>query len=164
MYVPTPMGVKDRAKRARKAAAAKTEEKPPALLGQNPDLVMATVIDVFHKVGELGCSLWPSVLLHELVPGSALEDGFGVIDGRMCFYAVWVSSKGEEYDPGTAILRVLNESFTEPVALARDPVGPRVDDDEAEHRKSLASYRQDPAEWWKRAPPGLSRIRKFLRK
>ena len=165
------MGVKDRAKRARKAAAAaEAEANPPALLGQNPDLVLATVVDVFHKVGELGCALWPSILLHELLPGSALEEGFGVIDARMCYRAIWVSFKGERYDPATAILRALNETFTEPVALALDPVGPRVDDQddggkaESETRQSLALYRVDPDEWWRRAPPGLTRIRKFLRK
>ena len=159
------MGVKDRAKRARKAAAA-TETKPPALLGQNPDLVFATVVDVFHKVGELGCALWPAVLLHELVPSSEIEEGFGVIDARMCYRAIWVAYKGERYDPATAILRVLNETFTEPVELASDPVGPRVDDLNAdpETSKSLALYRGDPAEWWRRAPAGLTRIRKFLRK
>ena len=102
MYPAKPiMGVKDRAKRAQGRGRRRT--KPPALLGQNPDLVFATVVDVFHKVGELGCALWPAVLLHELVPSSEIEEGFGVIDARMCYRAIWVAYKGERYDPATAI-------------------------------------------------------------
>lgn len=158
------MGVKDRQKRARKAAA-KAEETPPALLGQNPDLIMATIIDIFHKVGHRGSALWSSLLLHELLPGSELVDGYGIIDDRLSFFNIWVKFEGEDYDPGTAILRVLNASFTEPVVLASEPKGPRVDEeDDAGNRRSLAEYQEDPAKWWKQAPGGLSRIRKFLRK
>lgn len=158
------MGYKNKLKRDRKASAA---VETPALLGKNPDLVMATVIDIFHKVGHTGGgSIYPAVLLHELVPGSELVKGFGIIDDRLCYSNVWVEHAGETYDPGTAILRVLNEVFTEPVSLSRSPVGPRVDEEDSDSfiEKSIALYRADPGEWWARAPPGMTRIRKFLRK
>lgn len=164
------MGFKTRERRARRAAeAAAAAEKPPALAGANPDLVMATVIDIFHKVGGLGGgALFPAVMMHELVPGSRLAAGFGVIAGRASFATVWVELGGERYDPGTAILRVLDESFAEEVALADAPAGPRVDGgdpaQDARAAESLALYRSDPRAWWARAPPGMLRIRKFLRK
>ena len=160
------MGYKNKVKRDRKAAAV---VETPALLGKNPDLVMASVIDIFHKVGHTGGgSLYPAVLVHELLPGSELVQGFGIIDGRLRFSNVWVEFAGEKYDPGTAILRVLNEVFTEPVSLSRDPHRglPRVDDTDSDAfvETSIALYRSDPGEWWVRAPPGMTRIRKFLRK
>ena len=175
------MGFENKLKRAHKAAQS-APDPVPALLGKSPDLIMATVIDIFHKVGHTGGGpIFPAALVHELVPGSDLVAGFSVFDDRFCFANVWVERAGEQYDPGTAIIRLLNEGFADPVTLSKSPKGPRVDqgdngngnrsdnDEETaaaqdrDAEESFALYMDDPAAWWGRAPPEMVRIRKLLR-
>lgn len=141
-----------------------------SLLGKSPDLIMATVIDIFHKVGHTGGGpIFPAALVH-------------VFDDRFCFANVWVERAGVQYDPGTAFIRLLNEGFADPVTLSKSPKGQRVDqgdngngnrsdnDEETaaaqdrDAEESFALYRDDPAAWWARAPPEMVRIRKILHK
>lgn len=162
------MGYKQKLRNIRKNVE-KAARKPAMLFGENPDLIMATVIDLFHKIGHNGGgALYSAILVHELVPGSDLVEGFGIIDDRVCYYNVWVESNGEKYDPSTAILRVLDEAFTDPVVLSDTPKGDRVDLSDVESLKnnveSLKLYRESPEKWWAQVPPGFTRIRKFLNK
>eukprot|EP00873_Tetraselmis_striata_P027110 jgi/Tetstr1/447374/TSEL_034811.t1 len=167
------MGFKQKIRAQKKlktmAAADKAARTPPMLLGESPDLIMATLVDLFHKIGHNGGgALYSAILMHELVPGSDLVEGYGIIDDRMCFYNVWVEANGEKYDPSTAILRVLETTFTEPVVLSPAPRGDRVDlsdtDSLANNVKSLQVYRQSPQKWWEQVPAGFARIRKFMTK
>ena len=160
------MGYKQKIKEAKRIAKLSSPSKP-ALMECTPEIIMSSIVEIFKKVGSSGGGPpLSAVLMHELIPGSALRDGYGVIDDKFCFYNVWVEVGENVYDPGTEVLKVINGKFDEKVELGSEIRGTRIDDELGAKSAKLSfdSYLLDPEDWWKKSPQGYLRIRKFVNK
>lgn len=160
------MGYKQKVRETKRVVAASASGRP-LLMDASPDMIVSSIVDIFKKVGSCGGGPpLSAILMHELIPGSVLKDGYGVIEGKFCFYNVWVAVGDDVYDPGTKVLKALNLNFDETVELGNDEKGARIDDEPGATaaKTSLESYLKDPVAWWKNAPPGYARVRKFVMK
>jgi hypothetical protein len=160
------MGYKQKLREAKRIASASSPGKP-LLMDSSPEIIMSSIVDIFKKVGSSGGGPpLSSILMHELMPGSVLKDGYGVIDDKFCFYNVWVEVGENVYDPGTEVLKGINGKFDEKVTLGTEEKGTRIDDEVGAKSAKISfdAYLRDPTEWWKNSPPGYLRIRKFVNK
>lgn len=140
---------------------------------------LARVIHAFALMGGTGGgAVYPCIVLHELLPGSEIMDGFGVLKSRDdesvtgCFYTAWVRTRGgRDLDPGMGIMRALNPEFRDRVVLQTTPLGQRVDVTEPKDEEGIKTnvaalhcYHDDPAKWWEAgpAPAGMTRVKRYV--
>lgn len=145
------------------------------------EAALARVVHAFALMGGTGGgAVYSCIVLHELLPGSEIVDGYGILRDRCegsevtgCYYTAWVkTASGRDLDPAMAILRALNPEFRSTVSLSETPMGPRVDVTEPSdergvetNKETLKSYREDPKRWWNNglSPGGLGRVRNRVR-
>lgn len=146
------------------------------------DAALQAVVRAFIRVGVTGVCFPASAMLHEMLPGSRLVQGYNVIEGgRYCAWHVWVTlDGGDDLNPGAAISyaqfpREARKRMEAAGAewLSEKEVGKRmdlmhVDADELESlavdQAMLAMYRRSPERFWRAVPESIRTIRRRLLK
>ena len=146
------------------------------------DDALQAVVRAFIRVGVTGVCFPASAMLHEMLPGSRLVQGYNVIEGgRHCAWHAWVTlDGGGDLNPGAAISyaqfpREARKRMEAAGAewLSEKEVGKRmdlmhVDADELESlavdQAMLAMYRRSPERFWRAVPESIRTIRRRLLK
>jgi hypothetical protein len=135
-------------------------------------------VDTLVREGVVGACIPASALVHELLPGSSLVQGFAVVaGGTLCCWHVWVEYHGMQLDAGWKLTtRLVSSELGSDAAskladgrLSLVEVGERMDADTAEERLALNEnvrlldlYRSDKEAFWAEAPDRLRAVRTEL--